>query len=90
MATKQQSPTVQPHERSEVPFSKLNEIGTYVFKEGGQLLRVPEDALKPGRSPVMDIVGRDVLTVCKLSDDPFIPITKARLVAADLDVEVNF
>jgi len=90
MTTTQRTQTAQIHHKSEVPFSQLNEIGTYVFKEGGQLLRVPEDALKPGRSPVMGIVGRDVLTVCKLSDDPFIPITKARLVAADLDVEVNF
>lgn len=90
MTTTQRAKTTQIHQKTEVPFSQLNEIGTYVFKDGGQLLRVPEDALKPGRSPVMGIIGKEVLTVCKLSDDPFIPITKARLVAADLDVEVNF
>ena len=30
------------------------------------------------------------MIVTKLSDDPFIPLTKARMIAADLDHAVNF
>jgi hypothetical protein len=30
------------------------------------------------------------MIVTKLTDDPYITITKARLLAADLDLEVNF
>ena len=28
--------------------------------------------------------------VVKLSDNPFIPLTKARMMAADLDLSINF
>ena len=30
------------------------------------------------------------MIVSKLSDDPFVPVTKARMIAADLDLFVNF
>lgn len=30
------------------------------------------------------------MIVTKLSDDPYMTLTKARIVAADLDLEVNF
>ena len=71
-------------------FDSINETGTYVCHWSGHLLRVPEDALKAGRSPVVDMRGREPLIVTKISQDPFISLTKARLVASDLDQEVNF
>ena len=73
-----------------VPFDEISEPGTYYSQWSGHLLRVPEDSLKPGRSPVIEIVGKERMMVTKLSDDPFLVLTKARMIAADLDLEVNF
>ncbi len=71
-------------------FDKITESGSYVCNWSGHLLRVPEDAVKPGRSPVIDMRAREQLFVTKLSADPFISLTKARITASDLDQEVNF
>ena len=68
----------------------LTEPGTYFSNWSGHLLRVPEYALKQGFSPVIEIIGKEPMLVTKLSDDPFIPISKARMIAADLDHAVNF
>ena len=71
-------------------FESLNEQGTYLSDWSGHLIRVPADAIKPGRSPVIEILGKEPMVVTKLSNDPFIGLTKARLIAADLDLPVAF
>ncbi len=71
-------------------FECLNEQGTYLSDWSGHLIRVPADAIKPGRSPVIEILGKESMVVTKLSNDPFIGLTKARLIAADLDLPVAF
>ena len=73
-----------------VVFDKINEPGAYLCNWSGHLLRVPDDAVQIGRSPVLEIRGREQLFVTKISDDPFVPLTKARMVAGDLDHAVNF
>ena len=73
-----------------VPFEGICEPGTYVCNWSGHLLRVPQDAVTAGRSPLINIVGPDCLFVTKISDDPFVPVTKARLLACNCDVAVNF
>jgi hypothetical protein len=73
-----------------IPFEAIKEPGCYLSNWTGHLVRVPEDGLKAGRSPVIDIRGKEPMFVTKLSDDPFITLTKARMVAADLDLPVNF
>ena len=75
---------------SQVPFDAINEPGSYVTNWTGHLMRVPEDAIKPGRSPLLSIVGTETLFVTKISPDPFLTISKARMLAADCDVAVNF
>jgi hypothetical protein len=75
---------------AQFPFARISDPGVYISNWSGHMLRIPEDALKPGRSPVITILGKEQLTVTKLSDDPFLPITRARLIAADLDMIVNF
>ena len=75
---------------SQVPFESINEPGTYVCNWSGHLLRIPDDAIKPGRSPLLSITGPEPLFVTKLSDDAFIQLSKARMVAANLDSTVNF
>ncbi|MHC5115298.1 MAG: hypothetical protein ACYTGP_12820, partial [Planctomycetota bacterium] len=73
-----------------VPFFEIQEPGVYVSNCTGHLIRVPEDALKMDRSPVIDLVASEPQLFSKLSDNPFISLTKARLMAADLDLPVNF
>ncbi len=71
-------------------FEKLSQPGAYLCNWSGHLMRVPEDAVQFGRSPTIEIRGREQLYVTKLSDDPFVPLTKARMVAGDLDHAGNF
>lgn len=73
-----------------IPFEGINEPGAFVCNWSGHLLRVPEDGVKTGRSPLLNIVGNEPLFVTKISSDPYISITKAKLVAANLDLCVNF
>ena len=95
MATGTQTTTTYQNESntytgSVIPFENINEPGCYVCNWSGHLLRVPQDGVAPGRSPVINIVGMEPLFVTKLSDNPYIPLTKARLVASNLDCSVNF
>ncbi len=75
---------------AQVPFDAINEPGCYVTNWDGHLVRVPDDAIKPGRSPLMSIIGTETLFVTKISCDPFLTISKAKMLAADYDVVVNF
>ena len=78
------------HWGTQVPFESINEAGTYVCNWSGHVLRVPDDSIQSGRTPVLTIVGNEPLFVTKVSDDPFVSISKARMLAADCDLPVNF
>ena len=71
-------------------FSQIESPGLYVETRTGALLRIREDGIVPGRSPVIQAVARDPWVVTKISEDPYLPLTKARMIAANLDIEVNF
>lgn len=73
-----------------IPWDNINEPGTYVCNWSGHLLRVPDDGVTPGRSPLVSVIGHEPLFVTKISNDPFIPLTKARLLASNFDIMVNF
>ena len=73
-----------------VPFESICQPGCYICNWSGHLLRVPEDGVAPGRSPLINIVGSDQLFVTKISDNPYCTITKAKMVASNLDCAVNF
>ncbi len=75
---------------TQIPFESITNPGCYICNWSGHLLRIPEDALKPGRSPVLNLKGTETLFVTKINSDPFLPVTKARMLAADCDVVVNF
>ena len=74
----------------QIPFEGISDPGCYVCNWSGHLLRIPEDAVKPGRSPVVSMRGLETLFVTKVCSDPYIPLTKARLLAANCDVAVSF
>ena len=86
----QSQPSTGQGQGTQLPFDSINEPGTYVANWSGLLLRIPEDALKPGRSPTLAISAKEPLFVTKISNDPFIQVTKARILAANCDVAVNF
>jgi hypothetical protein len=71
-------------------FRQIEEPGCYVDHETGRLFRIPNDALAQGRSPVIDTVGNSPWLLTKVSDDPYAPLSKVRMAAADLDLPVNF
>lgn len=75
---------------AQIPFESIHEPGTFVCNWSGHLLRIPEDAVIQGRSPMVEILGREPLFATKISNDPYMTLTKARLAAADHDVLVNF
>lgn len=78
------------HVEQVIPFASICEPGAYVCNWSGHLLRVPQDAVTAGRSPLIDIVGPDCLFVTKICNDPFVTLTKARLLACNFDIAVNF
>lgn len=73
-----------------VPFDSIQEPGAYICTWSGHLLRIPEDGVTPGRSPMVNIVGAEPLFVTKICENPFVTVTKARLLAANYDLPVNF
>ncbi len=73
-----------------IPFEAVKEPGCYICNWSGHLLRIPEDGVAAGRSPLINIVGAEPLFVTKISDNPFITLTKAKMIASNLDQNVNF
>ena len=75
---------------TQIPFEAINQPGCYVCNWSGHLLRVPEDGVAAGRSPLINIVGQQQLFVTQISENPYITVTKARMLACNCDVAVNF
>jgi len=73
-----------------LPFNGIHEPGAYICRWSGHLLRVPEDSISTEHTPRMSVVGSDALLVTKIDNDPYVAVTKARLLAANQDVSVNF
>ena len=71
-------------------FDQINSPGCYLVQQTGTLFRIPPDGLIPGRSPAIEAVCNDPWVVMKISSDPFLTLTKARMIAANLDLNVNF
>jgi hypothetical protein len=75
---------------TKMPFEAIQEPGCYICNWSGHLLRVPEDGVAAGRSPLLTIVGSDPLFVTRISENPYIPLTKAKVIASNYDLNVNF
>lgn len=83
--TQTSNPTFQTY-----PWDQINTPGTYVCNWSGHLLRVPNEYCSTNSCPPINIVGSEPLYVTKISADPYLSISKARLAASNLDIEVNF
>jgi hypothetical protein len=71
-----------------VPMDSIRTSGAYVCNWNGHLLRVPEQALVP--DGVINIIGPEPLFVTKISDDPDLPLGRARQTAASLNLLTSF
>ena len=89
-ATKTTEYTAQAHGFTTFAFEDICEPGAYICNWSGHLLRVPEDGVIAGRSPMLNIVGAEPLTVTRISENPYITLTRAKLVASNADLNVNF
>jgi len=73
-----------------IPLDTIGSSGAYVCNWSGHLLRVPEGLAPVGRPLGLNIVGREPLTVTKISDDPDVSLAHARTLAASLGVTAGF
>lgn len=71
-------------------FDQINTPGCYVFIDNGLLFRIPPEAIAQGMSPILEVVSKEPWFFFKISDDPYVPLSKARMLAADFDLTVNF
>ena len=74
----------------EVSWDDLDTPGFYVSRSTGNGYRVPAEALIKGASPVIEQVSSKPSRLVKISDNPFIPLIKARNLAANCNIEPNF
>jgi len=74
----------------EINWESISEPGAYVERGSGDLYRVPKEALIPGASPCIIKESRGASVLMKVSDDPFITTFRARLLAAQHNIEPNF
>jgi hypothetical protein len=85
--------SVQAAHRStllETNWESINDPGSYVERGSGDLYRFPKESLIPGASPAIVKESRGASVLVKISDDPFITTYKARLLAAQHNIEPNF
>lgn len=71
-------------------FDSIPQPGAYVCNWSGHLLRLPREALTSVGAAALNMVGPDPLTVTKLSDDPYIPLSQAKRLAGDMQIPVTF
>jgi hypothetical protein len=74
----------------EMAWNEIYKPGCYLILGSVDLVRVPQDALAPGHSPLITITSSGETHVAKLSENPAEPISVLRSVAADNDYFVNF
>lgn len=88
--TGKKSTAAGPSLASYIAIDGICEPGCYVCCWSGHLLRVPEDGIVSGGGPCLTFVGPEPLFVVKIADNPYLTLTKARMLAANFDVNVNF
>ncbi len=82
--------TTQTVRFTTTPFNEITEPGVYYNHETGWLYRIPGEILSLGHSPLLNIVSTNENFVTKISDDPWLPVSKARQICANMDLAVNF
>ena len=78
------------HAPPEYSWEELNEPGTYVEKETGNLYRIPRELLIQGSRPLICRATSRISTLIQLSKNPFITTFVARITCAEHNVRSNF
>lgn len=78
------------HRLQEMAWNEIENQGCYLVLGSGDLIRVPQEALLSGHSPLITVTSNGETRVAKLAEDPAKPITVLRMIAADNDFQVNF
>ncbi|MGE3181355.1 MAG: hypothetical protein AB7N71_06975 [Phycisphaerae bacterium] len=71
-------------------FDAITTPGAYICDWSGHLLRVPTEAISKSGAPAMNVIGPSPLTVTKISEDPYIPLTQAKHLATQRKLAVKF
>lgn len=74
----------------EMEWNAIDEPGCYLLIASGDLVRIPDEALAPGHSPLLTFTSTRETRVAKLSQNPAEPISVLRSIAADNDYHVSF
>jgi len=67
----------------------ITEPGTYVCNWSGHLIRAPRDGFGANLH-AMSLVAHRRLAFTKISDNPFVTLSRARVIAANSDLLVSF
>ena len=74
----------------ELSWEEINEAGAYVEKGSGDLYRIPQEALSPGSSPIIQKQSSGASRFVQVSKNPFVTTLKARMICAEHNLEPNF
>ena len=81
VATRQRALTIE--------FDEIREPGVYLTQRG-EMFRVPAEFLARSEFPLVDWESTESRLVTRISDDPYLPISRCRELAAGLDLTVRF
>lgn len=74
-----------------IPLDEVADAGAYISRSSGDLVRIVAGGRPPlGAEELLEEHGRTPVYLTQVSTDPFVPITRARMEAANRDIEVNF
>jgi hypothetical protein len=90
METQTNERKINTSSHPEVNWDDLETPGFYVSRATGNGYRVPAEALIKGASPVIEQVSTQPSRLVKVSDNPFVPLIKARNLAANCNIDPNF
>lgn len=77
-------------QRETIGWSNIDQPGFYVSRTTGQGYRITKDLLIPGASPALSVLGAEHDRFVLVSEEPFVPVTAARILCADNDITPTF
>ena len=89
MAERPATPQI-PQTPTRYDFNEISEPGTYVLETTGSLLRIGPQALLAGHSPLITVTDKAGMPCVRIWPDDTLPIEKARHIAANFGIPVNF
>ncbi|MFI5232906.1 MAG: hypothetical protein ACHQSE_10405 [Gemmatimonadales bacterium] len=73
-----------------VGWTNIAQPGFYVNKSTGQGFRITHELLIPGASPALSFLGAERDRFVQISEDPYLPVTAAKMLCADNDISPSF